>query len=268
MAQMSRGRRRALAPITATRTRLVIPFGAEEKSDSVASGLLPFVRWDSEVASCEAIKRNPIAFRIGTDAIAIVVNPQNDFLTNVTMDELALIFSDKTEKWSNVNSAWPAEAIKRYTPGTDSGTYDFFIETVLQPKYDKDVEKAAAAFQSAKNLQQSEDDNVLAQGVEGDPYGIGFFGFAYYKNNEDKLKALTVNDITPDFETAESGEYPLSRPLYLYADPQIMKEKPQVAAFVNFYLTRVNDVVSEVGYFPASDEALNASRQAWLDAIQ
>jgi phosphate binding protein len=221
---------------------------------------------DSEIESCKAIGREPITFRVGTDAIALVINPENDFLTNVTLDELAMIYSDQATNWSDVNPEWPAEPIKRYAPGTDSGTYDFFIEAVLQPKYDKDAVKAKEAFQKAANLQQSEDDNVLVQGVEGDKFAIGFFGFAYYKENEGKLKAISIDNITPSFETAESGEYALARPLFLYSDAQILKDKPQVAAFINFYLTRVNEVIEEVGYFPASDAELTTARQAWLDA--
>jgi phosphate binding protein len=223
---------------------------------------------DAEIENCKAIGRTPITFRIGTDAIALVINPENDFLTNVTLDELAMIYSDKASNWSDVNPAWPAEPIKRYAPGTDSGTYDFFIEVVLQPKYDKDAAKAKEAFQKAANLQQSEDDNVLVQGVEGDKYGIGFFGFAYFKENESRLKAISLEGVAPSFETAESGEYKLSRPLFIYSDAKIMKDKPQVAAFINFYLTHVNEVIQDVGYFPASDAELNASRQAWLDVMK
>ena len=152
---------------------------------------------DSEVENCKAIGREPIEFRVGTDAMAMVVNPENDFLTNVTMDELAMIFSDKAEKWSDVNPAWPAEPIKRYAPGTDSGTYDYFIEAVLQPKYDKDAAKAKEAFQNAANLQQSEDDNVLVQGVEGDKYAIGFFGFAYYQEEGASSRLLSIEGVAP-----------------------------------------------------------------------
>ncbi len=222
---------------------------------------------DSEIENCQAIGREPIEFRVGTDAIALVVNPENDFLTDVTIDELAMIFSDKATNWSDVNPDWPAEPIKRYAPGTDSGTYDFFIEGVLQPKYD-DADQAKAAFQNASNLQQSEDDNVLVQGVEGDQYAIGFFGFAYFKENEGRLKAIALDSVSPSFETAESGEYKLSRPLYLYSDAKIIQEKPQVAAFINFYLTRVNEVIEEVGYFPASEVELDGARQALLDAMK
>jgi phosphate binding protein len=223
---------------------------------------------DGEMENCKAINREPIEFRVGTDAIAVVVNPENDFLTNLTKDELAMVFSDQAKLWSDVNPAWPAEPIKRYTPGTDSGTYDFFVEAVLQPKYDKDAEKAKEAFQNAENLNQSEDDNVLVQGVEGDKYAIGFFGFAYFQEQGDKLKAVSVEGVEANEQTAEDGSYALSRPLYIYSTAEIMKEKPQVAAFINFYLTRVNDVIGEVGYFPASEDALNTAKQAWLDAVQ
>lgn len=223
---------------------------------------------DSEVENCKAIGREPVEFRVGTDAIAVVVNPQNDFLTNATMDELALIFSDKATNWSDVNPAWPNEPIKRYVPGTDSGTYDFFIEAVLQPKYDKDAAKAKEAFLNAKNLQQSEDDNVLVQGVEGDKYAIGFFGFAYYQEQAGRLKAISINNVEPKLQTAEDNSYALSRPLFIYSDAKIMKEKPQVAAFINFYLTRVDDVIQDVGYFPASSDALAEAEQTWLKAVK
>jgi ABC-type phosphate transport system substrate-binding protein len=169
--------------------------------------------------------------------------------------------------WSEVNSEWPAQPIKRYAPGTDSGTYDFFIETVMQPAYEKDAKKAMEAFQNA-NPQQSEDDNVLVQGVQGDPYAIGFFGFAYFQEQEGSLKAVAVNGIEPNLETAESGEYLLARPIFIYSDAAIMKEKPQVAAFINFYLNRVNEVIEDVGYFPASEEAMDGARQALVDANQ
>ncbi|MRR30666.1 phosphate-binding protein, partial [bacterium] len=168
---------------------------------------------DSEKEACAAINRKPIEFRFGTDALAIVVNPSNTFATNVTLDELAKLFSSEAQKWSDVNPAWPAEDIHRYAPGTDSGTYDFFIEFVMTKVLG---DTGVTSFLGAANLQASEDDNVLVQGVEGDPYAIGFFGFAYYKENEAKLNILSVNGITPDFDTAEAGTYPLARPLYIY----------------------------------------------------
>jgi phosphate transport system substrate-binding protein len=102
--------------------------------------------------------------------------------------------------------------------------------------------------------------------VEGSPYAIGYFGYAYYQNQADKLTALNIEGIAPTAETAENGEYPLARPLFMYSDATIMAEKPQVASFINFYLTFVDEEILDVGYFPASAEALDAAKQAWLDA--
>lgn len=209
---------------------------------------------DSEVESCRAIGREPLEFRVGTDALSVVVSQENDFVTDLTLEELALIFST-AELWSDVRPEWPAEPIQRFIPGTDSGTFDYFVEEI----FDNDD----APILAAANTQMSEDDNVLVQGVQGSPYAIGFFGFAYYQENADTLKVLSLNGVAPTAETAESGEYPISRPLFIYSTAQIMQEKPQVAAFIYFYLTNVNDEILDVGYFPASDAALEEALNAW-----
>jgi phosphate transport system substrate-binding protein len=211
---------------------------------------------DSEIESCQAIGREPIEFRVGTDALTVVVNSENDFVTDVTLEELALIFSTATN-WSDVRPEWPNEPILRFIPGTDSGTFDFFVEVVM----DKDE----APMLAASNLQLSEDDNVLVQGVEGSPYAIGFFGFAYYQENAGSLKPVSLGGVAPTAVTAEDGTYPLSRPLFIYSTAEIMQSKPQVAAFIYFYLTRVNDEILDVGYFPASD--LSGAMDAWYAAV-
>ena len=224
---------------------------------------------DSEAESCKAIGREPTAFRVGTDALAVVVSSENDFLIDVTKEELAVIFST-AQKWSDVRPEWPAEDILRYSPGTDSGTFDYFVEAVMNPTYVKDATadagKGEEAILNAQNIQFSEDDNVLVQGVEGSPYAIGYFGYAYFNENQGQLKALSVNSIAPSEQTAEDNTYPLSRPLFIYSDPTIMKDKPQVAAFINYYLTNVNNEIVDVGYFPASNTALEEAKQTWLDA--
>lgn len=214
---------------------------------------------EEEIANCASIGRTPIEFRVGTDALAIVVSSENDFLTDITLEQLAQIFSN-AEKWSDVDPSWPAESILRFSPGTDSGTFDYFVEEV----FDEDE----APLLNAANLQLSEDDNVLVQGVEGSPYAIGYFGFAYYQENADKLKAISLEGIAPTAESAENSEYPLARPLFIYSDASILKEKPQVAAFINFFLSFVNEEILDVGYFPASDEALTAAQQAWVDGMK
>ena len=213
---------------------------------------------DDEVASCAAIGRTPVEFRVGTDALAVVVNPANDFVTDLTMAQLALAFST-ARTWADVDPSFPAEPIARYSPGTDSGTFDYFVEVV----FDEDV----APILSADNVQFSEDDNVLVQGVGGDLYAIGYFGYAHYLENAGQLKIVNIDGVEPTAETAENGDYPLARPLFIYSDADIMRRKPQVADFINFYLTYVNEEIIDVGYFPASQDALNAARAAWLAAV-
>jgi phosphate transport system substrate-binding protein len=215
---------------------------------------------DEEVASCEAIGRTPIEFRIGTDALAVVVSAENDFLTDVTMEDLAMIFGEGYETWADVNPAWPQEDILRFIPGTDSGTFDFFVEEV----FDENEEPHLLA----SNTQLSEDDNVLVQGILGSPYAIGYFGYAYYAENQDTLNILAIDGVEAVQENVDDNSYPLSRPLFMYSDAGILQEKPQVAGYLNFVLTFVNEEIVDVGYFPANDQALNNARQAWLDAMK
>jgi phosphate transport system substrate-binding protein len=228
----------------------------------------------SEVESCAALAtpRTPVEFRVGTDALAVAVSSDNTFLTGMTLEQLALAFST-AQKWSDIDPSWPAETILRYSPGTDSGTFDYFVEAVMAPANKNadgkaDVKLGEEAILSSTNIQFSEDDNVLVQGVEGSPYAIGYFGYAYFQENQGKLNALSVNGVAPTAETAENGEYPLARPLFIYSDANIMQSKPQVAAFIKFYLDNVNNEILDVGYFPASDAALQKALDNWINAVK
>jgi len=221
---------------------------------------------DSEVESCAGIGRTVTEFQIGIDALAVTVSAENDFVTDVTLEELAQIFST-AELWSDVRPEWPAEPILRFSPGTDSGTFDYFVEAVMTPANGDDAALGEAAILESTNTQFSEDDNVLVQGVEGSPYAIGFFGYAYYQENAASLKALSVDGIAPSAETAESGEYPISRPLFIYSSNEIMQEKPQVSAFIHFYITNVADEILDVGYFPVSDAKAQENLDAWMAAL-
>jgi phosphate binding protein len=214
---------------------------------------------DTEAEACKAKGREPVEFRVGTDALAVVVSAQNTFVSDLTEDQLANIYSGTLKLWSDVDPSFPAEPIKLYSPGTDSGTFDYFVEHL----YKKDKTLILGA-----NPQLSENDNVLVKGVEGDQYAIGYFGYAYFNENKGTLKALKIDGVEPNETTAEDGSYPLSRPLFIYSAKNILAEKPQVAAFINFYLTNVNDVIGDVGYFPASDEALNEAKQHLLDSLK
>ncbi len=242
--------------------------------DSIGSGA-GFERWavqaesdisnasrpikEKEIKAARGNGREPIEFRLGTDALAVVINPENDFVSSVSLKELALIFSS-AEKWSDVNPSWPDAEIKRFIPGTDSGTFDYFVEEV----FDKDKEPIL----SASNTQLSEDDNILVRGVEGDKYAIGFFGFAYYAENSDKLNVLSIEGVQPSSATVDNATYPLARPVFMYSSANIMQEKPQVAAFIAFYLTYVNEEIRDVGYFPAAKEDLDTAKRNWVKAME
>jgi phosphate transport system substrate-binding protein len=136
----------------------------------------------------------------------------------------------------------------------------------MTPANGDDAAAGEAAILDAASIQLSEDDNVLVQGVLGSPYSVGYFGYAYYNENAGSLNALSVDGIAPTEETAESGEYPISRPLFIYSDASIMTEKPQVAAFIYFYITSVTDEILDVGYFPVSESKSQENLAAWQAA--
>jgi phosphate transport system substrate-binding protein len=213
----------------------------------------------SEVEDCRAIGREPLEFRVGTDALAVVVSTENDFLTSISLEDLGKVFSGEYTNWNQVDASYPDGTIIIYSPGTDSGTFDYFVEEVL----DEDP----AGLLAIEGVQLSEDDNVLVNGVVGSPYAIGYFGYAYYAENTDKLKALALNDVEPSQANVDNGTYPLARPLFIYSTAKIMQEKPQVAAFIGFYLSQLDDNIIDVGYFPAPATAIYQSWGAWLSSM-
>ncbi|CAG1009701.1 Protein SphX [Anaerolineales bacterium] len=226
---------------------------------------------DGEVESCAAIGREPIEFRVGTDALAVVVSAENDFVTDLSKEQLGKIFTGEFTTWNQVDPSFPAEAIEVYSPGADSGTFDYFVEAVVAPLTlnadgKADTKLGEEALLGLEGAQFSEDDNVLVQGVEGSPYAIGYFGYAYFVENQVALKALNIEGVAPNQEDVDNGSYPLARPLFIYSDAKILAEKPQVAAFIYFYLSNVNDNIVDVGYFPAPADALQASMDAFMAA--
>ncbi len=208
----------------------------------------------SEIAWAASLKpsRTPVEFRIGTDALAVCVSEKNTFIVDVSVPELAKIFST-AKLWSDVRATWPKKEIKRFSPGTDSGTFDYFVEHVFN--------KSKAPLLSAAKLQLSEDDNVLVQGIAGDEYAIGYFGYAYVSENTSSIRAISISGVAPGKASVDSGSYPLARPLFLYSDAALITGKPQVAAFLAYYLSNVNLIITKVGYFPAPQEAMKESKQ-------
>lgn len=197
-----------------------------------------------EVEKAKANGIDMMELEVAYDGIAIVVNKDNNWVDDITTEELKKIW-DKDSKvvyWSDVRPEWPKEKIKLYGPGTDSGTFDYFTAEI------NGEEKRIRTDYTA-----SEDDNVLVQGVAGDKYAMGFFGHSYYEENKDNLKALKINGVEPTTENIRNGSYkPLSRPLFIYVNTKSL-ERPELKAFVKFYLEKAKDLVEQVGYVPLED---------------
>ncbi len=205
---------------------------------------------ERELETCRANGIEPVEITVAYDGLSIVVNPENDFAACMTVEELKRIWEpgSQIERWSQVRAEWPNEEIKLYGPGTDSGTFDYFTAAIVG---EEDASRA--------DFTASEDDAVLVQGVAGDRYALGYFGYAYYAENADKLKVVAVDGgngcVEPTPETVQSGEYtPLSRPLFIYVNRSALEAKPEVKAFLRFYLENAGELVPQVGYVPLSPE--------------
>ncbi|MEK9659620.1 MAG: PstS family phosphate ABC transporter substrate-binding protein [Chloroflexota bacterium] len=197
-----------------------------------------------------------IEMRVGTDGLSVVVNPNNDFVDCLTVAELKKIWEPGStiNNWKDVRAGFPDQKLNLYGPGTDSGTFDYFTEEI------NGTVQASRADYTA-----SEDDNVLVQGVSGDRGGMGYFGFAYYVENTSKVKAVAIDSgsgcVEPTVANIEAGNYtPLSRPLYIYVNKASLA-KPEVAAFVRFYMEHGAELTAAVGYV-ASDASIYADNLA------
>ncbi|MEM2130435.1 MAG: PstS family phosphate ABC transporter substrate-binding protein [Candidatus Bathyarchaeia archaeon] len=186
-----------------------------------------------------------IEFRVAIDGLAVVVNPSNTWVDYMTIEELNMTWrpGSAVDSWNDIRPEWPNQPIHLYGPGTDSGTFDYFTEVI--------VGKEDA---SRPDYTASEDDNILVQGIAGDPNALGYFGYAYYAENRDKLKIVPIDSgngpVTPSDQTINAGQYvPLSRPLFIYVNKESLK-RPEVKAFVRFYMENAERLVAEVGYTP------------------
>ena len=209
---------------------------------------------DEEAQNCEQNGIQFIELAIATDGITVVVNSQNDFANDITLDELKTLWGPDADgqatTWNQVRSDWPEQQINLYGPGTESGTFEFFTERAVGKKKE-----------SRSDYQASEDDNVLVQGVSGDPNALGYFGFGYFEQNQQRLKALEVDGVQPTVETIQSGQYPLSRPLFIYVSAQAFEDNPSIGEFVSFYLENLNQYVDQAQYVELPDQTAQETRQ-------
>jgi phosphate transport system substrate-binding protein len=208
---------------------------------------------ESEREECKARGIEYIELPVAYDGIAVVVHKGNDWVDHLTVEELKKMWAPEAEgkiaKWSEIREGWPDRDLHLFGPGVDSGTYDYFTAAVVGKEH-----------ASRGDFQPNEDDNVLVQGVSTDPAALGFFGYAYYVENADKLKLVPIDDadasngqgaISPSPETVANGTYqPLSRPVFIYVSKKAADERPEVARLIEFYLTEGRALVEEVGYIP------------------
>ena len=218
-----------------------------------------------EIDACKENGIDYLELTLAIDGLSVVVNLQNDWCECLTVDDLRAIWRPRSEvrNWSDVDPSWPKERIQLYGPDTDSGTFDYFTEAIC-----------GEGGASRSDYNPSADDNVLVRGVAGDRFSLGYFGYAYYKENKDKLKIVGVGPggdktgcVLPTDETIEAGEYvPLSRPLFLYVNRSSLR-KPEVATLLKYYLEQGQALVGEVGYVRLSKTLLAETRQIVEDAL-
>jgi phosphate transport system substrate-binding protein len=200
----------------------------------------------SEMEACAAAGIEYVEIPIAFDGISVVVHPSNP-LTNVTSAELRRAWEPAAERtvtrWRQVFPTGPNADLQLFGPGTASGTFDFFTEAVM-----------GASGSSRTDFTPSEDDNVIVQGVVSNPGGMGSFGYAYYEQNQQRLKALSIDGVAPSPETIAGGTYPLARPMFIYVNADALR-RPQVRRFVDYFIANAAELAPRVGYVPLPPEA-------------
>jgi phosphate transport system substrate-binding protein len=218
---------------------------------------------DNERQLCQQQGIAFIELSIAFDGLAVVIHPENDWCECLTVAQLKELWRPESEvrTWSDLDPAWPKEEIELFGPGTDSGTFDYFTEVIVGE------EKSSRADYTA-----SEDDNMLVSGVQSNRYALGYFGYAYYDKNKERLKVVGIdagdgNCIKPSQKTVRDNSYtPLSRPLFIYVNKASLA-RPEVASFVAYYLESSSRLAEKVGYVPVSDEVASENEQRLAEAL-
>ena len=217
----------------------------------------------SEVDLCAKNGIEYIELPVAYDGLAVVVHPENTWADSMTVAELKQLWAPeaqgKIKLWSQVRAGWPDKEIHLFGAGVDSGTYDYFTAAIVGKEHS-----------SRGDFTSSEDDNVLVQGIATDPLALGFFGYAYYVENKEKLKLVAIDDgddnngkgaFVPSYETVVNGTYqPLSRPIFIYVNKAAL-DRPEVVAFVRFYMDNAAALVPNVGYIPLPDRAYQLAQE-------
>lgn len=220
---------------------------------------------DKEKKACKENNINYIQLEVAYDGLAVLVNPQNDWVDSFTIEELKKIWEPaaqgKIMKWNQIRPEWPDKEIHLFGPGVASGTYDYFTKAIV-----------GKSGSSRGDFTASEDDHVLVQGIAGDKYSLGFFGLAYYAENKDKLTLIGVHNgekiVKPTIETVSNGTYrPLSRPLFIYVNSTSVKQL-EVVEFVNFYLDNSGELSKDVGYIPLPSTNYTKQKESFKKFVE
>lgn len=209
-----------------------------------------------EIELCKEGNVKYVEVKIAMDALAVVVNPGNTGVSSITKAQLKKIWDNGStvKNWNEADSSFPNQPIKLFGPGSASGTFDYFTKEINGKE-----------SQSRADYTASEDDNVLVQGVARDKNAMGYFGFAYFEKNKTRLKALSIDGVTPTLANVTNKTYPLSRPLYIYVNADRLKSDGDLRAFVDTYLNGVSDFVTKAGYLPLSSSDYAAAKKTIAD---
>jgi phosphate transport system substrate-binding protein len=216
----------------------------------------------AEQSNCQNNGIEPIEFQVGGDALTVAVNNENDWVDCVTEEELKQIWQPGgAQMWSDVRDEWPDEPFELYGPASTSGTFDWFTENII-----------GEAGSHRDDYEASEDDNRLIQGIKGSQYTMGYFGYAYYQENQDSIKGLAIDGgngcSEPTLENAQAGNYPLARPLYIYVAKESLGNEA-VQEFVRFYIERTDsELVSDIGYVPVDESTRDENLDKLESAIE
>lgn len=219
---------------------------------------------DSELENCKSNDVEPVEFEIAGDALTVAVNNEADWVDCMTFDELRQIWmKDGAKKWSDVRDSWPDEEIELFGPAATSGTYDWFNDHVV----------GEGTAHTAEH-EPTEEDNLIVQGIQDSKYAMGYFGYAYYNENSDLIKAVEIRAeegdecSPPSLDNAKDGSYPMARPLFIYANKGSLQDEA-VYEFAKFYLEKAeSNRVKEIGYVPSSKDQMNENLSTLKDAAE
>ncbi|MDJ0677057.1 MAG: substrate-binding domain-containing protein [Calothrix sp. MO_167.B42] len=212
---------------------------------------------NSEIAACTAKGIQPVGFRIGKNALMIVVNRQDTFVKKVTMSQVAAILT--REKWSNINPNWPDKSIQRFLT-TPSVALDLILEKAFPGNSQPTI--------NPLNTKSYKNDESIIQNISNIRYGVGILSNVAYQRSSRTLRAIPLNGVAATSETVKNGTYPLSQTLLIYTDINRLKQKPQVSAFINFYLSHVNEEIVKAGLLSIGQQELNQSKMKWLEIMK